>query len=137
MTATGWTIGAALAAATVVSGCAGPGSADCGLTPCSRYDCNRSDPSCGGNDAGRCYRDDRRYRERRRGRNDPFCRGQDGPHCCRRSDRATGQTGGKIAGDVLGNVIAPGGFGIPVTILGAVGGAAAGRRIDRNGARSR
>lgn len=137
MTATGWTIGAAQPAATVVSGCAGSGFADRGVTPYNRYDCNRSDPSCGGNDAGRCYRDDRRYRERRRGRNDPVCRGQDGSHCCRRSDRATGRTGGEIAGDVLGDVIAPSGSGIPGTILGAVGGSAAGRPIDRKGARSR
>jgi len=44
---------------------------------------------------------------------------------------------GGIAGGVLGNIIAPGGSDTLGTILGAAGGAAAGRAIDRNGTRCR
>jgi len=132
-----WTVGAAIAAATVVSGCAGSGFNDGGFSNARQYDYNRPDPSYGGYDAGRYYRDDRRYRERRLSRNDRVYRGQDGRYYCRRSDGTTGLIVGGVAGGVLGNVIAPGGSDTLGTILGAIGGAAAGRAIDRNGTRCR
>ncbi len=130
-------LGAALIAATLVSGCAGSGYGDRGFSSYRQYDYNRPDPSYGGYDAGRYYRDDRRYRERRLSRNDRVYRGQDGRYYCRRSDGTTGLIVGGIAGGVLGNVIAPGGSDTLGTILGAIGGAVAGQAIDRNGARCR
>ncbi len=133
----GWSIGAALVAATVVSGCAGSGFGNRGANPYSQYDYNRPDPSYGGYDAGRYYRDDQRYRERRLSRNDRVYRGQDGRYYCRRNDGTTGLIIGGLAGGVLGNVIAPGGSSTLGTILGAAGGAVAGRAIDRNGTRCR
>lgn len=130
-------LGAALIAATVVSGCTGSGYGDRGFSSYRQYDYNRPDPAYGGYDAGRYYRDDRRYRERRLSRNDRVYRGQDGRYYCRRSDGTTGLIVGGIAGGVLGNIIAPGGSDTLGTILGAAGGAAAGRAIDRNGTRCR
>jgi hypothetical protein len=130
-------LGAALIAATVVSGCAGSGYGDRRFSSYRQYDYNRPDPAYGGYDAGRYYRDDRRYRERRLSRNDRVYRGQDGRYYCRRSDGTTGLIVGGIAGGVLGNIIAPGGSDTLGTILGAAGGAAAGRAIDRNGTRCR
>jgi hypothetical protein len=130
-------LGAALIAATVVGGCAGSGYRDRGFSSYRQYDYNRPDPAYGGYDAGRYYRDDRRYRERRLSRNDRVYRGQDGRYYCRRSDGTTGLIVGGIAGGVLGNIIAPGGSDTLGTILGAAGGAAAGRAIDRNGTRCR
>jgi hypothetical protein len=134
-----WSLGAALVAATVVSGCAGSGYGNRGFANNNfrQYDYNRPDPAYGGYDAGRYYRDDRRYRERRLSRNDRVYRGQDGRYYCRRSDGTTGLIVGGIAGGVLGNIIAPGGSDTLGTILGAAGGAAAGRAIDRNGTRCR
>jgi hypothetical protein len=136
-----WTLGAALAAATVVSGCAGGGGlggfGGRGGSDFGRYDYNRPDPAYGGYDAARYYRDDRRYRERRLSNNDRVYRGQDGRYYCRRPDGTTGLIVGGLAGGVLGNVIAPGGSNTLGTILGAAGGAVAGRAIDRNGARCR
>lgn len=133
----GWSIGAALVAATVVSGCAGSNYRDQGFGSYRQYDYNRPDPAYGGYDAGRYYRDDRRYRERRLSNNDRVYRGQDGRYYCRRPDGTTGLIVGGVAGGVLGNVIAPGGSSTLGTILGAVGGAAAGRAIDRSGTRCR
>lgn len=130
-------LGAALIAATVVSGCAGSGYRDRGFASYRQYDWNRPDPNYGGYYADRYYRDDRRYRERRLSRNDRIYRGQDGRYYCRRSDGTTGLIVGGIAGGVLGNIIAPGDSRTLGTILGAAGGAAAGRAIDRNGARCR
>lgn len=132
-----WAIGAALMAATVVSGCASTGFGGRGGNPYSQYDYNRPDPSYGGYDAGRYYREDRRYRERRLSNNDRVYRGQDGRYYCRRPDGTTGLIVGGIAGGILGNVIAPGGSSTLGTILGAAGGAVAGRAVDRNGARCR
>ena len=132
-----WSIGAALAAATVVSGCAGSGFQDRGFNSYRQYDYNRPDPSYGGYDAGRYYRDDRRYRERRLSNNDRVYRGQDGRYYCRRPDGTTGLIVGGLAGGALGNVIAPGGSSTLGTVLGAIGGAVAGRAVDRSGARCR
>lgn len=131
-----WTLGAALAAATVVSGCAGGGFGR-GGSDFRQYDYNRPDPAYGGYDAGRYYRENPRQRERRLSNNDRIYRGQDGRYYCRRPDGTTGLIVGGIAGGVLGNVIAPGGSSTLGTILGAAGGAAAGRAVDRNGARCR
>lgn len=131
-----WTLGAALAAATVVSGCAGGGFGG-GGADYGRYDYNRPDPAYGGYDASRYYRDDRRYRERQLSNNDRIYRGQDGRYYCRRPDGTTGLIVGGLAGGVLGNIIAPGGSNTLGTILGAAGGAVAGRAIERGEARCR
>ncbi|WP_281823044.1 hypothetical protein [Sphingobium sp. BS19] len=92
------------------------------------YNYNRPDPTYGNYDAGRYYRDDRRYRERRLGRNERVYRGQDGRYYCRRSDGTTGLIIGGVAGGIIGNIISP---GRSETLLGAAGGAVAGRAIDR------
>ena len=82
-------------------------------------------------DAARYYRrDDRRYRARRLGRNDYIYRGSDNRYYCRRDDGTTGLIVGGIAGGVLGNIIAPGGYRTLGTIIGAGGGALLGRAID-------
>lgn len=98
----------------------------------SNYDWNRPDPSYGGYNADRYYRDDRRYRERQLSRNDRVYRGQDGRYYCRRSDGTTGLIVGGVAGGVLGNIIAPGGSETIGTLLGAAAGAVAGSAVDRN-----
>jgi outer membrane lipoprotein SlyB len=124
---------ASISAAAVLSGCAMDGGSRGGAYSGYRnYDYNRPDPSYGSYDAGRYYRDDRRYRERRLSRNDRVYRGQDGRYYCRRSDGTTGLIVGGVAGGVLGNIIAPGGSETLGTVLGAVGGAVAGRAVDRN-----
>ncbi|WP_404337050.1 glycine zipper 2TM domain-containing protein [Sphingomonas sp. MMS12-HWE2-04] len=127
---------AALAAAAALTGCtdygAGPNSAGY-----RSYDWNRPDPSYGGYDAGRYYRDDQRYRERRISRNDRVYRGNDGRYYCRRSDGTTGLIVGGIAGGVLGNIIAPGGSETLGTLLGAAAGAAVGSSVDRNNQNNR
>ncbi|WP_373486889.1 hypothetical protein [Blastomonas sp.] len=132
-----WSIGAALVAATVVGGCAGANYGDPRYSNYSQYDYNRPDPSYGNYYADRYYVDNRRYRERRLNNNDRVYRGQDGRYYCRRRDGTTGLIVGGIAGGVLGNIIAPGGSNTIGSILGAAGGAIAGRAIDRNGARCR
>lgn len=129
----------AIAASTLVAGCTGDGLGLGGSNNGYRnYDYNRPDPSYGGYDAGRYYREDnRRYRERRLSSNDRVYRGQDGRYYCRRPDGTTGLIVGGVAGGVLGNVIAPGGSGLLGTLLGAAGGAVAGRAIDRNNSDAR
>lgn len=125
-----------LAGTILLAGCVSDGGTRYGGDPRYRnYDYNRPDPAYGGYDAGRYYRDDRRYRERRLGRNDRVYRGNDGRYYCRREDGTTGLIVGGIAGGVLGNVIAPGGSETLGTILGAAGGALAGRAIYRSDAR--
>jgi hypothetical protein len=120
-----------LAAATLLTGCVTDGYSD--RPRYSHYDYNRPDPAYGGYDAARYYRDDnRRYRERKLSRNDRVYRGNDGRYYCRRSDGTTGLIVGGVAGGVLGNIIAPGGSETLGTLLGAAGGALAGRAIDRN-----
>lgn len=101
------------------------------------YDYNRPDPSYGGYDAGRYYRDGRRYGERRLSHNDRVYRGQDGRYYCRRNDGTTGLIVGGAAGGILGNIIAPGGSETLGTLLGEAGGAVAGRAIERNEVRCR
>ncbi len=101
------------------------------------YDYNRPDPSYGGYDAGRYYRENGAQRERSISPNERVYRGQDGRYYCRRSDGTTGLIVGAIAGGALGNMIAPGGSETLGTILGAGAGAMAGRAIDRKDARCR
>lgn len=124
----------AAAGAVLVTGCSGY---DRGPLRSAGYDYNRPDPAYGGYDAGRYYSDDRRYREHRLARKDRVYRGQDGRYYCRRNDGTTGLIVGGIAGGVLGNIIAPGGSEPLGTLLGAAGGAVAGRAIDRDQVRCR
>lgn len=129
----------AIAASTLIAGCSSTGGygSDPRYRGYSAYDYNRPDPSYGGYDAGRYYVDDQRYRERRLRANDRVYRGQDGRYYCRRNDGTTGLLVGAVAGGVLGNIIAGGGSQTLGTLLGAAGGALAGRQIDRNNVRCR
>lgn len=129
----------ALAAAAVLAltGCATGGSYSDTSGNWRAYDYDRPDPSYGGYDAGRYYREDRVQRERRLSANERVYRGQDGRYYCRRSNGSTGLIVGALAGGVLGNVIAPGRSEVLGTILGAGAGAVAGQAIDRNSARCR
>ena len=127
----------ALAAATLVGGCASTYGDRPAYAGWRNYDHNRPDPAYGGYYADRYYRDAPTYRERRLSRNDRVYRGENGQYYCRRSDGTTGLIVGGITGGVLGNVIAPGGSKTLGTILGALGGAAAGAAIDTNNARCR
>lgn len=134
------TVVAALGAAILVSGCTGDGygrPGGSGYGGYSRYDYNRPDPAYGGYDADRYYRDDRRYRERRLGRNDRVYAGRDGRYYCRRNDGTTGLIVGGIAGGALGAAIAPGGSGLLGALIGGAGGAALGSAVDKDGVRCR
>jgi Glycine zipper 2TM domain len=128
---------AALAAAMVLTGCATNDSYDRPSENWRHYDYNRPDPSYGGYDAGRYYREDSRQRERRLSDRERIYRGQDGRYYCRRSDGSTGLIVGAIAGGVLGNSIAPGRSEVLGTVLGAMAGAIVGQSIDRNDVRCR
>ena len=130
------TLLAMLAIASGLSGCMSDGYGG-GESAYSRYDYDHPDPSYGGYDADRYYRDAPRYHERQMAENDRLYRGRDGRYYCRRSDGTTGLIVGAIAGGVLGDIIAPGGSKTLGTILGAGGGAVAGSAIDRNNARCR
>jgi hypothetical protein len=97
------------------------------------YDYNRPDPRYGGYYADNYYRNDSRYRERYLSNEDRVYRGRDGRYYCRRSDGSTGLViGGAVVGGVAGNIIAPGDSRTLGTILGALGGAAAGAAIANN-----
>lgn len=80
------------------------------------------------------YREGRRDRERRLGRNDRIYKGRDGRAYCRRNDGTTGLVIGGIGGGVLGNLVGGGTLG---TLLGAGGGALLGREVDRGNVRCR
>lgn len=83
-------------------------------------------------DAARYYeQDNRRYQPRRLGRNDRIYRGSDNRYYCRRDDGTSGLVIGGIAGGVLGNIIAPGGWKTVGTIIGAGAGAAIGKAADQ------
>ncbi|HWJ70982.1 MAG TPA: glycine zipper 2TM domain-containing protein [Sphingobium sp.] len=69
------------------------------------------------------------------GDNDQIYRDNRGRYYCKRADGSRGAIVGGLAGGVLGNVIAPNGSKTLGTILGAAGGAVAGRQIDRNNVR--
>lgn len=82
------------------------------------------------------YRDGSQYRERVLQSQDRVYAGTDGRYYCRRSDGTTGLIIGGAAGGVLGNLI--GGRSSTIgTLLGAAGGALAGRSIDQNQVRCR
>ena len=115
---------ACAAAATTLSGCATYGGGGYGAGPSSDGYWEREYRP--GDYAERGLRDD-----------DTIYRGRDGRYYCKRDDGSTGLVVGGIAGGVLGNIIAPGGSKTLGTILGAAGGAVAGRAIDRNDARCR
>ena len=66
------------------------------------------------------------------GDNDNIYRDNSGRYYCKRPDGTTGLIVGGLAGGVLGNIIAPGGSKTLGTVLGAAGGALAGRAIDRS-----
>jgi len=85
-------------------------------------------------DPSHSYRSDRRYKERRLGRNDYVYRGRDGRYYCRRNDGTTGLVIGAIGGGLLGSAIGGNTLG---TLLGAGGGALLGRSIDRGNVRCR
>ena len=102
-----------------------------------RYDYNAPDPRYGGYYADNYYRQDRRYRPRYLSQNDRVYRGRDGRYYCRRSDGSTGLVVGAVVGGVAGNLIAPGDSRTLETILGAIGGAAAGAAIDSSSSRDR
>jgi hypothetical protein len=125
-----------LAPITLLAGCADYGGDRPG-NGYRRYDYDRPDPSYGGYDASRYYREHPRYREYNLGWNDRIYRGSDGRYYCRRKDGTTGLIVGAIVGAVLGNMIASGDSKTLGTILGASGGAVAGRAIDRRDARCR
>lgn len=121
-----------LAATSLLAGCAAYGGRNPLNSQWSNYDYDRPDPSYGGYNAERYYREDpSRYRERRMSNNERLYRGTDGRYYCRRSDGTTGLVVGAVAGGVLGNVIAPGGSKTLGTVLGGVVGGVAGRQIDR------
>ncbi len=69
--------------------------------------------------------------------NDQIYRDANGNYYCKKPDGTTGMIVGGIAGGVLGNIIAPGGSKTLGTILGAAGGALAGRAIERGKVRCR
>lgn len=92
---------------------------------------DRYDARDNGWDAARSYRrDSNRYRGRPMGRNDRVYRGSDNRYYCQRDDGTTGLIVGGMAGGVLGNIIAPGGWKTVGTIIGAGSGALIGRAID-------
>ncbi|HSJ79439.1 MAG TPA: glycine zipper 2TM domain-containing protein [Erythrobacter sp.] len=97
-----------------------------------------------GYDRDRRYRNDRRYRDNRRwddgrrlGRNDRVWRGNDGRYRCKRNDGTTGLVIGAVGGALAGRAVDTRGDRSLGTILGAVGGGLLGREIDRGGARCR
>lgn len=82
------------------------------------------------------YRDGPQYRERVLQPQDRVYAGTDGRYYCRRSDGTTGLIIGGAAGGVLGNLVG-GRSSTIATLLGAAGGALAGRSIDQNQVRCR
>ena len=124
-----------LAVAAALAGCAtdGYGNGYGDGPDYSQYDYNRPDPSYGGYDAQRYYRDSPRYQERQLTENDRVYRGSDGRYYCRRNDGTTGLLIGAVAGGILGNIIAPGDSKTLGTVLGAGGGAVAGAAIGSSG----
>ncbi|QXT36222.1 glycine zipper 2TM domain-containing protein [Sphingomonas sanguinis] len=77
------------------------------------------------------YRDGSQYRERVLQPQDRVYAGTDGRYYCRRPDGTTGLIIGGAAGGVLGNLVG-GRSSTIATLLGAAGGALAGRSIEQN-----
>jgi hypothetical protein len=79
-----------------------------------------------------------RYREPRRlSNNDRVWRGRDGRYYCKRSNGTTGLIIGAAGGALAGRAIDTRGDRTMGTLLGAVGGGLLGREIDRSSARCR
>lgn len=97
------------------------------LTACDMYGNDRPGYNSGGG-----YNDGYVLRD-----NDQIYRDANGNYYCKKPDGTTGLIVGGLAGGVLGNIIAPGGSKTLGTILGAAGGALAGRAIDRGNVRCR
>jgi hypothetical protein len=95
--------------------------------PAGYYDTDRAET---GYDPARYYRPG--GQERVLGADDRVYAGNDGRYYCKRSDGTTGLIIGGAAGGVLGNVIAGGHSKTVGTLLGAAGGALAGRAVDQN-----
>ena len=126
---------AALGAGVLLAGCIGDGGPQGygpgpGYSSYRGYDYNHPDPQYGGYDPSHYYRPG--GRRHRLAQNERVYRGQDGRYYCRRSNGTTGLIVGALAGGLLGNIIAPGGSETLGTLLGAGGGALAGRAVDRN-----
>ena len=125
-----------IAATALTAGCVGDGGSRYGVDPRYRtYDYNRPDPAYNGYDAGRYYREDARYRERRLAATSGSIAAKTGVIIAGVRTARPGLIVGGVAGGVLGNIIAPGGSETLGTLLGAAGGALAGRAIDRDQAR--
>ncbi len=77
------------------------------------------------------YRDGSQYRERVLQPQDRVYAGTDGRYYCRRPDGTTGLIIGGAAGGILGNLVG-GRSSTIATLLGAAGGALAGRSIEQN-----
>ncbi|HEX8553845.1 MAG TPA: glycine zipper 2TM domain-containing protein [Sphingomonas sp.] len=78
------------------------------------------------------YRPGAQYRERVLSPDERVYAGNDGRYYCRRSDGTTGLIAGGAAGGILGNIIDGGRSRAVGTLLGAAGGALAGRAIEQN-----
>jgi hypothetical protein len=81
-------------------------------------------------DPARYYRSGPDYRPYRMGPNDRVYRGYVNRYYCRRDDGTTGLIVGGMAGGVLGQIIAPGGYKTLGVLLGAGAGALVGRAVD-------
>lgn len=98
----------------------------------SNYDHDRFEDGQNGYDASRYYRSGSYYQDRTLSNDDRVYRGQNNRYYCRRPDGTTGLIVGGIAGGALGSALDLGGSGTLGTLLGAAGGAVAGRSIQRN-----
>lgn len=101
------------------------------------YDWNRREPGTEQYYADRYYRDGNYYQTRTLAQNDRIYRGQNGQYYCRRPDGTTGLIIGGLVGGFVGNRIMQGESETIGTIIGAAGGAIAGRAIERGGVRCR
>lgn len=123
---------ASLIVTTLLAGCADYADQGHMHGEWGHYDYNHPDPSYGGYEAERYYREDNdQSHERHLSHDDRIYRGHDGRYYCRHSDGSTGLIVGAIAGGTLGNAIAPGGSELFGTVLGAIAGGAAGQAIDQ------
>jgi hypothetical protein len=86
---------------------------------------------------GRHHQNYSRYYDRRGYYHGPSWRGRDGRYYCRRSNGTTGLIIGAAGGALAGRAIDTRGERTTGTVLGAVAGALIGREIDRGGNRCR
>lgn len=90
-----------------------------------------------GRHRGHYDRQGRYYEPRRLSRNERIWRGEDGRYYCRRGNGTTGLIIGAAGGALAGRAIDTRGERATGTILGGVAGALLGREIDRGSARCR